>query len=173
MTSRIERRIAMIEDTLKSGELAPEQAVTLRTELADLRSMATSTDFDAAVTSSRATVNETKTPVKRTRKKAVKAAVQPVVPVVAPPVYRTDTDGQITLAPPSQPQVTVSVGEVKPVTFAKLRGGRGWGLRGMNLLPGQTVQVMKRDNTTVEAVVGPVFWVGGDGETLAYIKGQR
>jgi hypothetical protein len=51
-------------------------------------------------------------------------------------------------------------------TFAKLNNG-SWGLRGSNLVEGQTVTVVKRGGQKLTLTVGRVIWRGKDGTCLA------
>jgi hypothetical protein len=76
MDPKIQRRIAMIQDTLQNGDLAPNQADRLRADLAILQNMNGQT-LDAQLAQARITVNETKTPTAKRvgRGRAAKAAV--------------------------------------------------------------------------------------------------
>jgi len=56
------------------------------------------------------------------------------------------------------------------VTFTKLRDG-SWGLRGRDLVEGQTVTVTKRSGERQTATVGRVVWRGRDGTCLATKSG--
>jgi len=51
-------------------------------------------------------------------------------------------------------------------TFAKLKNGN-WGLRGTDLVEGQTVTVTKASGQRLTLTVGRVIWRGEDGTTLA------
>jgi hypothetical protein len=139
--SRIERRIAMIQDTLKNGELAPEQAVRLTTELNDLLSMADTDTFVDAMQRSREVAqskNETKPLQPRGRKPRAAYVtgtadrVTPQGPVDVKTAAVTDfatslkaATGAVSVTVNDDP-VTVTVGEVKPVTFKRLYNN-SWG----------------------------------------------
>jgi hypothetical protein len=184
--SRIERRIAMIQDTLKNGELAPEQAVRLTTELNDLLSMADTDTFVDAMQRSREVAqskNETKPLQPRGRKPRAAYVtgtadrVTPQGPVDVKTAAVTDfatslkaATGAVSVTVNDDP-VTVTVGEVKPVTFKRLYNN-SWGIAGPVdvMKPGAKVNVLKRDGSTTEVTVGNLLGKPSkDGNQLAYI----
>lgn len=183
-----------------ADDLGPDKVAKLQAELAALKNgtpVVCSTGvvtedgtktMGATVVYGNAAKNTVVTPTVRRRRARVQRIVNAAVgaaftaPVAQAPVVTVTTVPTLTVTPaaqaeidkiaatlPAQPVVDVAVTTTDRVTFKKLRTGR-WGLQGRNLVPGATVTVTKRDNSTTDVVVGKILWQGDNGNTLAYIK---